>query len=619
MSGIEIAGLVLGAFPLIISSLEHYESTKKYTITWWRIRRAHRRDLGRVKNCEVQYKLHMTELLIPLRLEGVISEQEFEDLLADSRGNGWQRSEVQEALHHRLADARDRYLAVLQELDEAITRLAKATFVDDVSFQAKLQATNDVQQKENTDLYANGLVHRANAHFMFEVKRMAYTLTMHRRDALLDEIETHNKTLSRFLKTCDRIAAHEDTRGQPNMRRVRARFKAALSFCQYADHIHQLLNEAWKCPCRHMHCAFVWLQQPSTEQSINLDILLRGSKNQWQSSWEQLLRVALKDDDVEEEVPRTAQLANSQPSKGVKRLRFEDSRSVEGLEKNKARRKNTDFSVSSELAQIALTASRFIFTSGSPSKTGTSLLPNAKDHGLCALAREATADSAALWILKNASLAQTYELRLVPEAHPLRGDQSFNLDTLLQGGSGKSLPRVERLILAYSVAYSFLQFFQTPWLPSRCTAKDIHLPTSIGTSQILYRKAYFESSFCRNSIRPAVPDVAFSELGIVLLELCFGHPLESHPSWMQLSDGLGPTATGLLVPGPGDLIRKATACDWVRDVALDAGEKYSHAVEWCLNRATLKSNTWRLDFAQNVLYPLHTCYSAAMEASGQSV
>jgi hypothetical protein len=49
MSGIEVVGLVLGAFPLLVSAMEHYEGVQKVAGTFIKIRRAHRRDLGRVR------------------------------------------------------------------------------------------------------------------------------------------------------------------------------------------------------------------------------------------------------------------------------------------------------------------------------------------------------------------------------------------------------------------------------------------------------------------------------------------------------------------------------------------------------------------------------------------
>ena len=88
MSGIEVVGLVLGAFPLLISAMEHYEDTKRRSSTWWRIRKAHRKDLGNLKDCDLLFRSHLEELLLPLLLDGVASQTVYEELLL-SPGGPW--------------------------------------------------------------------------------------------------------------------------------------------------------------------------------------------------------------------------------------------------------------------------------------------------------------------------------------------------------------------------------------------------------------------------------------------------------------------------------------------------------------------------------------------------
>lgn len=104
MSGIEIAGLGLGAFPLLISAMEHSENTKKVTGTWWRIRRAHGRDLGRVKDCQLEFTLNLKELLLPLLVDGMVNLGEYEALLAQPGGEGWREEHVEDNLRDRLSD-----------------------------------------------------------------------------------------------------------------------------------------------------------------------------------------------------------------------------------------------------------------------------------------------------------------------------------------------------------------------------------------------------------------------------------------------------------------------------------------------------------------------------------
>ena len=135
----EAAGLVLGGFSLVISAMEHYEDCKKVAGTFYRIRRAHRKDFGRVKDCQLKFRLNMKELLLPLLADDLVSKIEYEQLLASPGGPGWQEDHVEESLAERLGDCHERYIEILKEMEETMVMLCKATKVDDEQFQALLK------------------------------------------------------------------------------------------------------------------------------------------------------------------------------------------------------------------------------------------------------------------------------------------------------------------------------------------------------------------------------------------------------------------------------------------------------------------------------------------------
>jgi hypothetical protein len=81
MSGVECVGLLLGVFPLCVSAMEHYEETKRVAGTFLKIRRTHRRDLGKIKDCQLLFKLNLKELLLPLVHDEVVDKMEYELLL----------------------------------------------------------------------------------------------------------------------------------------------------------------------------------------------------------------------------------------------------------------------------------------------------------------------------------------------------------------------------------------------------------------------------------------------------------------------------------------------------------------------------------------------------------
>lgn len=142
MSGIEVVGIILGAVPLAISAMEHYEDTRRAVGTFHKIRRAHRKDLGKLKDCQLKFKLNMKELLLPLLEDDMVTRVEYEQLLVNPGGSGWREDHVDEALLHRLGECHERYIEILRDMEETLALLCKATKVDDAQFQQLLVSQN---------------------------------------------------------------------------------------------------------------------------------------------------------------------------------------------------------------------------------------------------------------------------------------------------------------------------------------------------------------------------------------------------------------------------------------------------------------------------------------------
>ncbi|KAF2208121.1 hypothetical protein CERZMDRAFT_101814 [Cercospora zeae-maydis SCOH1-5] len=129
---------------------------------------------------------------------------------------------------------------------------------------------------------------------------------------------------------------------------------------------------AVSCGHESSHCAYVWVQQSSTALLLYLDVLLRAAKEEAQPTWEHPLRVKFQDNGGDGERLKVAPFAGPQ--------------SGGNLFRSKVRSKDAEFSMSFELAQVALTASAFALVPGLPAKPMSSLFPNARDRGLYALA-----------------------------------------------------------------------------------------------------------------------------------------------------------------------------------------------------------------------------------------
>lgn len=93
---------------------------------------------------------------------------------------------------------------------------------------------------------------------------------------------------------------------------------------------------------------------------------------------------------------------------------------------------------------------------------------------------------------------------------------------------------------------------------------------------------------------------AISVLGIRLLELCFGAPIEQTEHRKQFGEGNAQTAPYL---------DHAAALLWSRMVGEEAGPEFAEAIEWCLHAKEQPDGGWRKELWTQVIVPLDSCYS----------
>jgi hypothetical protein len=184
------------------------------------------------------------------------------------------------------------------------------------------------------------------------------------------------------------------------------------------------------------------------------------------------------------------------------------------------------------------------------------------------------------------------------------GHSSICLSEILSG-TVKPLTRRQRYHLSMTIASSFIQLKDTPWLQTPWGKDGVYFYRSEDQSSLLLDSPFIVRSFTsRSSNTPpeARHDVAsIACLGILLLELCFGKSIDQHPNQRQYSHSDAQTKAAL------DLV---TALDWLTDVNDEAGYDYSEAVKWCLSDCRTIPNTkaWRKLMIEKVVVPLERCW-----------
>ncbi|KAK3639182.1 hypothetical protein LTR56_008773 [Elasticomyces elasticus] len=139
MSGVEVVGLVLGAFPLAISALEHYRDSCRVLNCLANFEQEYRKTLNDVKDEYLLYVLNLKVLFLPLVNGNELGEDDLTLLLTDATHEKWKSDDVEVALRERLDVAHGRFLEIAKDLQHLVWELLTVLGIDKPRLQARLR------------------------------------------------------------------------------------------------------------------------------------------------------------------------------------------------------------------------------------------------------------------------------------------------------------------------------------------------------------------------------------------------------------------------------------------------------------------------------------------------
>jgi len=145
MSGLEVAGVVLGAFPLLLSGIEHWRDVAEVGGLYRHIHKHHKKCQRDIEFHGLMYKGNLQELLDPL----VGNKDEVARLVADPGGQGWGDKALQKLLEGRLKDSYDLYLSIITEMNDVVKEFNREIGSDRKSIQDKLSLQEQKGQRRN--------------------------------------------------------------------------------------------------------------------------------------------------------------------------------------------------------------------------------------------------------------------------------------------------------------------------------------------------------------------------------------------------------------------------------------------------------------------------------------
>lgn len=132
MSGIEIAGLVLGAFPILLHALDRYREGAEVLTDWWRIQRSYKKCKQDLDYHRILFEGNIERFLLPL----VVDEDELRGLMADPAGEEWEDKDMEMRLKERLPKSYNVLLNIMSGINELMEALKRELGVQNTSFQA---------------------------------------------------------------------------------------------------------------------------------------------------------------------------------------------------------------------------------------------------------------------------------------------------------------------------------------------------------------------------------------------------------------------------------------------------------------------------------------------------
>ncbi|KPM38172.1 hypothetical protein AK830_g8421 [Neonectria ditissima] len=559
MSGFEVAGIVLGAFPLAIEALDRYREVAKRLGFWYKIRLEYQKCSDHLTYYRLAYRRHLKLLLLPL----VVDDDKIQELLSDPGGEGWKNQAVASLLEVRLDESYELYLRHMTATAEVMQKLNHELAVNDDSVQQTISTSKGpMKARMKHAMSKDGIdYHRYKVKFMNGASV---------RGELFAEIKDLLERMRDLLDTSDK---ESQLLGKRASAAKNSAIDAAIcGFFVHANRLFRALTSAWNCYCQQQHCVRLLLQHRTNKKS-EFEVVFAKSLP---SSWEVRKTRIVEGGDIEAGQVSTIRIPahrEKQPIKSALRTRAQvPAKDVERT-----------------LPAITLTT--------------TTALPDDTDvppiTSLC-ISLDQGNEPCCGFLAEEDCRYYVYKLSRLQ----MKTLSSISLDEILRGQVQPAPTRRQRYSLALTLASSFLQLLDTPWLPVTWSKSDIVFTSSVADSGVFALDQPHLDRGLVDSEKNASKSSTFLQsldlLGIVLLELCFGVLLENRACRTRWPPGRNETEKMAF-----DFM---AAREWQLEVNEEAGPDYSEAVAWCLggNRST-PPEVWRREMLQKVVQPLERC------------
>ncbi|KAI9894521.1 MAG: hypothetical protein M1814_001875 [Vezdaea aestivalis] len=487
MSGIEIAGLALGAFPVFLKALEGYRKSAELLENWWQIQRAYKKCKHDIEYHQTIFQQNIERLLLPL-----VGDEELKGLMDDPGGRAWSSSDLESKLKSRMPKSYAPFVEIMHEFNSFMDSLGKELGVSSSQERVKLMKYRKIGVAGGSTTKILSI-----SNLEFQTLRIKFTLKKSSRERIFMHLQTANDRMRTLLDSNDKLIQARQSNGSVLPSSIRDR--KMNEFWLHAKRLHHAISQALQCDCV-SHVANLELQHRTTEQ-IDFGVLFDGGPALGDYRWRETKIEMVSSLPSVNTIGLTIGIPSDKPSQGSHRVRWTDQKSTE-----------TVTSMSTDATKIRSLCDTL--SQACPGSFGF------LDHDDC-----------------------RFMIYPKTQVNPPANMEISTLEDLLNADCS-ILTRRKRYWLALTLASSFLQLHSTPWLSVPLRKDTILFPTNISNRGPLNLDSpYVRGGTAGTSSDTGCDTVAI--LGIRLLELCFGVSLESSQFRQKFPTGDTTTAPHL--------------------------------------------------------------------------
>ncbi|KAK6611038.1 hypothetical protein H4I96_02636 [Botrytis cinerea] len=242
MSGIEIAGLVLGGFPLLVSAAEHYKEGWEPLMRWKRFRTEFLRFIDAI---DIEKQL-FDQMLERFLISAEVSQDELQHFLTDPNYHGWHREDLAMTLKSRLGNSYGAFVGSIRTMNELMAELESMLSLKDGKFDWADEGASS---------------------WDYQLKRIRHSFSK-RGTITIETLEKHNRKLRELLDSTDRLDSMKSAKRDTALANIFGCIR------RHAQSLHTALKDGWNCDCQEPHKVSLRLQQRTTGEWSSLFNLL---------------------------------------------------------------------------------------------------------------------------------------------------------------------------------------------------------------------------------------------------------------------------------------------------------------------------------------------------------